>query len=254
MNQRKTDPEFSEERVVPDFKEQHNLFQEHFARYKFAAKYVLGKQVLDAACGCGYGGKLFADSGAQKVTGIDISKAAIKYSTTHYRSSGLTFKLMDCQKLLFKDQAFDVVTAFEFIEHLSLPGRFLREVDRVLKTQGVFGISTPNNLRNSPIENKYHLRENNAVSLRSLLKPFFSKIDLYGQRYKPSITRRTKHRQKLVNSVPKFVTRYLPSGLKDYLFSRLINHYLLNLKNEADFNIDQNEIGTATHLIGVCYK
>ena len=58
--------------------------------------------------------------------------------------------LMDAMQLEFDEASFDVVTAFEVIEHLPDFRRFLGEVHRVLKLGGVFMVSTPNKLITSP--------------------------------------------------------------------------------------------------------
>jgi SAM-dependent methyltransferase len=57
-------------------------------------------------------------------------------STPSIRASAL--------ELPFVDEAWDVVTAFDIIEHLTLPDTFLSECHRVLKHNGFFIISSPN--------------------------------------------------------------------------------------------------------------
>ena len=57
-------------------------------------------------------------------------------STPSVRASAL--------ELPFVDEAWDVVTAFDIVEHLTLPDVFLSECHRVLKHNGFFIISSPN--------------------------------------------------------------------------------------------------------------
>jgi SAM-dependent methyltransferase len=47
-------------------------------------------------------------------------------------------------ELPFIDEAWDVVTAFDIVEHITLPDVFLSECYRVLKRDGFFIISSPN--------------------------------------------------------------------------------------------------------------
>ncbi len=55
---------------------------DHINRYKFAASILTG-DVLDAACGIGYGSRILHDAGCN-VTGIDISDKAIQSARKHY--------------------------------------------------------------------------------------------------------------------------------------------------------------------------
>jgi ubiquinone/menaquinone biosynthesis C-methylase UbiE len=49
----------------------------------------------------------------------------------------------DALNLPFKDESFDIVTAFEVIEHLYDPQKALGEIRRILKMDGIALISTP---------------------------------------------------------------------------------------------------------------
>ena len=50
---------------------------EHVARYRWAAPLAAGADVLDAACGVGYGAHLLSRAGARSVTGVDAFAGAI---------------------------------------------------------------------------------------------------------------------------------------------------------------------------------
>jgi len=66
--------EFTGERVIPNQVDP-DLFNEHQARYAFAARLARKKRVLDAGCGTGYGTAALACQ-ARDVLGIDISASA----------------------------------------------------------------------------------------------------------------------------------------------------------------------------------
>ena len=146
MNQNSKEDTFSiftGERFIPDISTEF-LSQEHITRYLFAAKFVAKKQILDVGCGSGYGSDILANSGATKVIGIDISDDAISYCKKHYARKNLKFEQGDCTSLLYKDNSFDVIVAFELIEHIDKEQKFLSEVKRLLKNNGIFILSTPN--------------------------------------------------------------------------------------------------------------
>ncbi len=134
--------EFTGERVVPG-QVNDDLWSEHVARYAFARRYAAGKRVLDAGCGTGYGSAELAQSAAQ-VTGVDVSAEAIEYARTSYRIPGLQFLESSCAAVPLPDYTFDVVVAFEVIEHLADYRAFLDECARLLTPEGLLVVSSPN--------------------------------------------------------------------------------------------------------------
>ena len=140
---------FTGERVIPGECEP-DLLNEHMARYRFAQRFSAGKVVLDAACGSGYGAALLAEN-ASEVVGCDIAHEAIEYARKVYgaaKDSTLRVEYCesDCLALPFPAARFDLVVAFEIIEHLDNPQAFLDEMDRVLSPAGILIVSTPNRL------------------------------------------------------------------------------------------------------------
>lgn len=163
---------FTGERMIPEFNKDDLIYAEHMARYFFAGQFVADKNVLDVASGSGYGTRYLLDKGAAKVVGIDNSREAIKYSREKYQTSGIEFILADAAKLPFKDNIFDIVVSFETIEHLDDQEKFLREIKRVIKKNGLLIISTPNVLV-FPKGNTFHKKELAPSEFISLLSKNF---------------------------------------------------------------------------------
>lgn len=134
--------EFTGERVIPGQVDE-NLWSEHIARYSFASRYVEGKRVLDAGCGTGYGTAELAQS-ASSVTGIDLAPEAIAFARDHYPHPDVHFLVSSCTAMPFPANTFDVIVAFEVIEHLAQYRAFLQECARILRHQGLFIVSSPN--------------------------------------------------------------------------------------------------------------
>ncbi len=162
-------PEFTGERVVPGEVEP-DLWNEHLARYTFAARYARGKRVLDAGCGAGYGMARLAAC-ARLVIGIDNALEALD-------AAGPQLPLVrgDCRALPFPAASFDLVVAFEVIEHLEEAEKLLAEARRVLAAGGKLILSTPNRLyysesRSAP--NPFHVHEFDYEELSAALGRHF---------------------------------------------------------------------------------
>jgi ubiquinone/menaquinone biosynthesis C-methylase UbiE len=166
------------ERIDPAVDAGTLVASEHLLRYHWAAEIVVGKSVLDAGCGTGYGVVLMAQAGAERVVGVDIAGEAV--SRAHELAKDAEFVVGDVRKLPFDDQAFDVVTCFEVIEHVDGAEDVLPELKRVLRPGGVLLLSSPN--RDAyPAGNPHHVSEFLPDELRDKLQGLFSKVALYRQ-------------------------------------------------------------------------
>lgn len=73
------------------------------------------------------------------VSGVDISAAAAREAA----NKGVTVHVGTTVPSI-PDHSHDVITAFDVLEHVPDPKVILTEIDRLLKTEGVFMASTPN--------------------------------------------------------------------------------------------------------------
>jgi len=99
----------------------------HFARYEFASQFVSGLNVLDIACGTGYGTNLLASSGAKSVDGVDISHKAVSYCKDHYLKRSINFIQGDIYEY-GTAETYDLITSFETIEHVEKYEKVLKNV------------------------------------------------------------------------------------------------------------------------------
>ena len=76
--------------------------------------------VLDVGCGQGLNTVKFADDWPNaKIVGVDLSDIGIEYANTHYGSrKNVSFICGDVSNMLDDEEKFDLVTAFELLEHI----------------------------------------------------------------------------------------------------------------------------------------
>lgn len=173
---------FTGERFIPT--EQGRIRLEHYHRYAVVQDIIAGKDVLDVACGEGYGSSYMADV-ARSIVGVDISQEAVQYASATYQKSNLVFRQGSATDLDFADATFDVVVSFETIEHLSEQAQMLAEIRRVLRPDGSLVISSPNRpvySEESGEHNEFHVKELDFNEFDELLKTQFPTIQYFGQR------------------------------------------------------------------------
>jgi len=182
-------PEFTGERVIPGLVDP-DLFNEHLARYRFAARFADGAAVLDAGCGSGYGTAELAR--AASVAAIDISREAVAYARENFGRPEVRFVQSACEALPFADGAFDLVTAFEVIEHLERWRDFLADVRRLLRPAGILLVSTPNKayyqeVRAQAGPNPFHCHEFEYEEFREALGRMFPHLQMWSQNHADAI-------------------------------------------------------------------
>jgi SAM-dependent methyltransferase len=176
--------EFTGERVVPD-QVNVNLWNEHVARYAFASRLCGHGRVLDAGCGAGYGTAELALT-ARHVTGIDIADDALGYASEHFTGNNVSWARASVTSLPFAPASFDLVIAFEVIEHLGDWQSLLDEVKRVIVPDGHFVVSTPNRnfyaeTRRESGPNPFHTHEFEYEEFREMLLRVFPSVALFVQ-------------------------------------------------------------------------
>ena len=150
---------------------------EHVNRYIFASNFVNNKIVLDAACGTGYGSNYLSNY-ATTVYGIDIDNDTIEKNKRIYNKNNLIFSCGSIYHLPYEDNMFDVIISFETIEHVDDGDKVLSEFKRVLKSDGILIISTPNKQISfdNKIINPFHKHEYFENEFQELLLGYFKNV------------------------------------------------------------------------------
>jgi SAM-dependent methyltransferase len=188
--------EFTGERVIPGQVDA-DLLNEHLARYTFAARLARGKRVLDLGCGAGYGTAELARY-ALSAVGADIAPEAVDFARANYRDSNLFFEQASCTALPHPVATFDLVVAFEVIEHLADWRELLSEARRLLAPSGQFIVSTPNKLyytesRGREGANPFHVHEFEFDEFRAELEAVFPHVTLFLENHVEGVTFQPHH-------------------------------------------------------------
>ena len=107
---------------------------------------LAGKNVIDIGCGGGVLSESMARKGA-KVTGIDLSKKALKVADLHSLESGVEvrYKHIAAEEMAEQEAGqFDVVTCMEMLEHVPDPASIVRAAAKLVKPGGHVFFSTLN--------------------------------------------------------------------------------------------------------------
>ncbi len=212
--------------------------------------------VLDLSCGTGYGSDYLA-AGAGRIVGIDCVPNVVAKSRADYPRSNVAFLTMDACALAFQGASFDCIVSQDTIEHVQDDRRFVSELTRVLKPNGVLIIFTPHGKgRGIPPTDPYHIREYTPDEFKALLQPHFSTIRWYG--------RRQGHRLKTVERSMDTVRNLDPAGFRNCV-PRPIRHWLGSvisrvlggpaLHEIVPDDIEYREgVTDDTNLIGICIK
>lgn len=182
MTKRNEKMEFTGERFLPECVRE--MAYEHWHRYAWAVDMIRDKEVLDAACGEGYGSDLLART-ARSVIGVDVDQTSIEHAKNRYVAPNLEFRQADVRSLPIESSSIDVVVSFETIEHVADHDDLLVEFKRVLRPDGFLVLSSPDKASYSDqtgYNNPFHVRELYRKELEALLTRHFRSHQLFSQK------------------------------------------------------------------------
>src|SRR5579884_2529672 len=175
--------ELTGERTLPDVPAENYWFQRHLAVYEWVGARVIGRRVIDMACGEGYGSEVLSRS-AGSVVGVDANPEAFEHARRRYVRQNLRFERAMVE-MFGEPEAYDAVVFLQTIEHVPDPAAVLAHFRSVLAPGGVVFISTPNVLTLAPpgkakSDNPWHIREYRAQDFDRLCRSVFGEVELLG--------------------------------------------------------------------------
>jgi ubiquinone/menaquinone biosynthesis C-methylase UbiE len=204
--------------------------------YEFAQSYIAGKKVLDIGCGNGYGTALMAKS-AKEIVGLDYDAATVAGNQSTYRSiSNISFKQGSIPPIPYDDGSFEVITAFQFIEHIEPRKEFLKECLRVLSPGGTLLVTTPNS-KKSLARNPFHVHEYTFNEMQEELSSLGAAFELQGLNGNESVNQYYAENGKFVRMILKWdvfkLHQRLPAGLLTKPYNLITNLMRNKLKDQV---------------------
>jgi SAM-dependent methyltransferase len=157
---------------------------EHYHRYLFARTLCRGLDVVDVACGEGYGAAQIAQT-ARSVIGVDCALTAVRSAARNFRRPNLGYAQADARAMPLPDACVDAVVSFETIEHFDRQEDFVAEMRRVLRPGGICIVSTPDReiySGQNPGANPFHVKELSRPEFLALFQACFPLVSILRQR------------------------------------------------------------------------
>jgi 2-polyprenyl-3-methyl-5-hydroxy-6-metoxy-1,4-benzoquinol methylase len=174
---------------------------------RIVERYGTGNSILDVGCAFGYITGRMISMKPSLLVGGDIDSNSIKYAHRQLKGQGVHFVIFDAQNIPFTNCAFDIIIAFEIIEHLPDHVKFIEECYRVLKKGGLLICSTPNRELFSPGTKPWypgHVHEFTPEELKVILDKYFERTELWGICKKSPVPQMIG---KVINSPKPFLLR-----------------------------------------------
>jgi 2-polyprenyl-3-methyl-5-hydroxy-6-metoxy-1,4-benzoquinol methylase len=171
------------ERTLPDVPAENYWYRRHLAVYEWIGARVIGRRVIDMACGEGYGSEVLS-RGAASVVGVDANPEAHDHARLRYSRQNLTFERGMVENHGERG-AHDAVVFLQTIEHVQDPVAVLHHFRSLLAPGGTVYVSTPNLLTLAPpgaakSDNPWHIKEYRAAEFEQLCREVFGQVRMLG--------------------------------------------------------------------------
>lgn len=230
------------DRERPSFEESNNVTVKRcFYAYEFAEEYIKGKRIADIGCGTGYGTIHMAQL-AEHAVGVDYSAETVAQNKKdNAQVENLEFITCTVPPITLPDASFDVVTAFQFIEHLDDPMGFIKEAKRILKPGGTF-LCTTVNAKMSLARNPFHVFEYTFDAMEADFRKVFDDVEMIGLQGNKRVNEYYKDNAKWVKSILKWdilgLHKILPSKWLALPYNFLTSKMRQNLMETNDVTTD----------------
>lgn len=243
------------DRERPSFEDSNNVTVKRcFFAYEWAINFLKGKVTADIGCADGYGTQFLADYSASTI-GVDYSEVTIAEARTkHEGKKNLSFISGKVPPLPLESESKEVVTAFQFIEHIEPRKAFMQDVMRVLRPGGVFLCTTPN-AKMSIARNPFHVHEYTFDEMKKEASQIFDSIEIWGVQGNEKVNlyyeENARWAKKILRFDPFGLHKIIPASLLVAPYNLLTSIMRKDLKNTntdtlniqtSDFHLTQDKL------------
>ncbi|WP_431268666.1 class I SAM-dependent methyltransferase [Dankookia sp. P2] len=174
----------------------------HLSIYHFAMPFAVGRRVLDAGAGEGYGAAYLARSGAKAVRALEFSAGAVRHARRRYADLPVRYEEADLNRPLpAPDRSFDLVFSSNVFEHIARVDALAAEVARVLAGDGVAVIAVPPitwaTAMEADMRNHFHVHHIPPSAWEAKLRRFFSEVRVHGHRGRGLYAAKDREREEM---------------------------------------------------------
>jgi len=179
---------------------------------------------------------------ADQITGVDYDAETIAANKIKYKNiPNIDFVQSSVPPVAFEDNSIDVVTAFQFIEHIEKRKEFIKDVLRVLRPGGAFLITTPN-AKKSLARNPFHVHEYTFEEMIKELKLLDAKFEVKGLQGDQKVNKYYEENSKWVRGILKFdvlgLHKKLPAEWLTAPYNWITSIMRKNLMGKVDDTLD----------------
>jgi len=148
--------------------------------YDWTTDICINKRVLEIGSGdLGGAELLLRKTQVKKYYAIDYNINAL--IAAEKRDADAIVLCSKGEEIPFKDGCFDIVLTFQVLEHIIEYEKFIREIRRIIKPDGILLLSTPDYTSEKKSTNPYHVSLFDKPNLGKLLNKHFEKVEMLYQ-------------------------------------------------------------------------
>ena len=224
---------------APDPERETLRMEWHLERYRFAlGQRPAPARAADLGCGLGFGADILS-AAAREVSAFDINPQVVAHAAERNSRDNVRFEVHDALAGKVPRSPYDLICAFEIIEHLEDPDTALRYWRASLASGGKLVLSTPNSADGETGSHPYHSYQFSQATLERLLRQHFPGVEMFSQ----GIPRRRqefedrKQRSPVLNLFRQLdvlrLRRFLPRTVVDPVLDRVTKVTQDSLRSEV---------------------